>query len=158
MEVRIISNQALPWSFTLLYCKHLIGLKGLRKYLSVPWYMMTQKLPGQILGHPQAAHSTGPTPDTSRAPHQAPPFRHSVSVCCISVASCWSPHLQDFLFFTDICATESSSKPHSHHPLAQQPQQCISNYIIMVAAIYGLLGLCVASVIVILTVIILGRR
>lgn len=29
---------------------------------------------------------------------------------------------------------------------------------IMVAAIYGLLGLCVASVIVILTVIILGRK
>ena len=40
---------------------------------------MTQKLPGQILGYPQAAHSADPTPDTSRAPPQAPPFRHSFS-------------------------------------------------------------------------------
>ena len=51
---------------------------------------MTQKLPGQIFGHPQAADSADPTPDTSRAPRQVPPFRRSFSLCCISVTQ-WLP-------------------------------------------------------------------
>lgn len=115
---------------------------------------MIQRLPGQILGYPQAANSPDSAPDTSRASRQAPPFGFSFSLCCITQ---WLPAERP------TCSISSSSQTHvleksKNHTLLMPPH-CLTTsrthlYLLtMVAAMYWLLSLCFALVIVILTMI-----